>query len=235
MSKQFVLWCAVGLAASGTVTNADPVFVSGYTGAISNQAGRTVGRNFLGDNSDWELGIDNHGDTLAGAWGTGQSVFSADTVYAFTIYFDGVDYLEYSINGVTLSTNSVDKEGLAINALQMTVRDRDSNGGAAGSYLFLSDLQLDGTSILESGDGGDGIFGTDNAYRDWELRDATLDDGFTITGNLNLVGDAFGDGDRSAFYMRFGNDQNFQVVPLPSVAGMAGVGLIGLVSRRRRV
>lgn len=109
-----------------------------------------------------------------------------------------------------------------VNYLQMTVAGR-----SAGVTVGFENVVVDGQSF--------GDFDAAGALRDWNFTGAGLADGFTLTGDLVIGGTFTRTTTDELNRLGFKIGQTPEVViPLPTTAGLAGLGLLAIGARRRR-
>lgn len=112
--------------------------------------------------------------------------------------------------------------GTTINDLQLHVVGRTS-----GVTVRLEDVEVDGQSF--------GDFDAAGAWRTWSISGNDLSDGFRLTGRLVIAGvfNKSSTDELNKLLFKIGQTPEV-VIPLPTTAGLAGLGLLALGARRRR-
>lgn len=214
------LTVVAGLAAAapvlGTISGDAAFLALTNNGALERAVAEGRSGNLAG-NGDWEQGIWQQG-SVGVPVAQAQQTITNGTALAFRIVYDGVSALTYTVNGVTISYNTV-----AGPFTDIFIRTRAGNG----TTMALSQLNLTGLGafgpIVTTGAGSDAL-----GYV--RITEAAGFGAFTLSGTqtISWTG-AAPRGSGTAYQLKFTN-----VVPAPMGAAMLGLGGL-LAARRRRV
>jgi hypothetical protein len=139
-----------------------------------------------------------------------------------TIFGGSLEFLNWSTK---LAGAGKTKGAADLNALQISIGDRDTN-----SDVYLTDLVLDGISLSN--------FEEEGMFKDWLVTgsDMNLTDGFTLTGKLWLQGAFSSSQELSVVNLTAGWDQRGvppSQVPEPGSLALVTLSLLGLAAVRR--
>ncbi|RIK62675.1 MAG: hypothetical protein DCC65_17055 [Planctomycetota bacterium] len=217
-----MLTIAIGTAATASAAPTWQYYAGGDAGflALSNNGAleRAVTESRIGNNAangTWELAVWQQGgvgtpvDTDQKSWTNGL-----DT--AFSLQYDGVNSVTYTVGGTTVTWS-----GLGGGFTDIFIRTRS----ATDSTLTLSGLDLDGLAIGNLVSSGNG----DVDYI--RIRNMGMDFGaFTLTGTQNFAwAGAQPSNSALAYQIKLTN-----VIPEPGTLSLLAVGGLGLLRRRRR-
>lgn len=241
MRNQFVVaaGAAVVCCVFSGIASGAPIVVSTAGGLDGGSPVGSVRYRNMGNSGggDMYLGVDGLG-TAANRVETAAHTWVNNVAVAFAFAYDAAnDRLTSTLGSATLTYNNF--AAMSEAAVGSTVFNQDWNALHIGvtfrqsalHSLSLTDLELNGVALATST-----LAGVFSGTQNWQIWGFDFSNSFTIEGNIALSGPSAWSTSQelNAINMGFGYDADAVVVPLPTGAGLAFAGLLGLGVRRRR-